>query len=121
MAASPEDQAAAELAREMFAPLGAISIRRMFGGGGIYCDGLFFALIADGDIYLKADAAFAARLTEEGSRQFTWTNPKTGKVTAMGYWRLPEAAVDDFDEAAALGREALRVARVAAAGKRGRG
>ncbi|MEW5729361.1 MAG: TfoX/Sxy family protein [Pseudomonadota bacterium] len=121
MAASPEDEAAAELAREMFAGLGAIQVRRMFGGAGIYCDGLFFALISDGDIYLKADDAFASALAGDGSRQFSWTNPKTGKVTRMGYWLLPESAIDDFELAAELGKRALGIARVAGAKKRRRG
>lgn len=121
MAVSVEDEAAAELAREMFAGLGAIQVRRMFGGAGIYCDGVFFALISDGDIYLKADEAFAAALADDGSRQFAWTNPKTGKVTRMGYWLLPDSAVDDFDLAAALGRRAFAIARVAGKEKKRRG
>lgn len=114
MAESSEDAAAAELAREMFAALGSIRTKRMFGGAGVYCDGLFFALIADGELYLKADAALAEDLVVLGSQQFAWTNPKTGAVTRMGYWRLPEAAVDDFDLADGLGRRALQVARRAA-------
>ena len=49
---------------ELLAPLGAVRARRMFGGHGLYCDDLFFALIASDRLFLKADAvtepAFAA-------------------------------------------------------------
>ena len=40
---------------DLFAPLGAIKIRRMFGGAGLYCGGLMFGLVFDDVLYLKAD------------------------------------------------------------------
>lgn len=45
-----EDQAAADLAREVLGTLGPIDIRRMFGGAGIYLHGIIFAIILDGEI-----------------------------------------------------------------------
>ena len=45
---------------ELLAPHGAARARRMFGGVGIYLDGLFIALIADERLYLKVDARPAA-------------------------------------------------------------
>jgi len=110
----PENQACAELCQEIFAKLGALRVKAMFGGAGIYADEVFFVLIADGEIYLKADAALAERLAAAGSRQFVWTNPSDGKQMAMSYWRLPESALDDLDEAEQWGRAALAVAQQAA-------
>ena len=51
---------------ELFAPLGSIRTRAMFGGWGFYCDDLFFAIIADETLYLKADAETAARFEAAG-------------------------------------------------------
>ena len=39
---------------DLFEPVGPITIRRMFGGAGIYRDGIMFALVSDGEVYLKA-------------------------------------------------------------------
>ena len=56
---NPELQAVSEHARELFAPLGEIRIKPMFGGAGIYLEDTFFALIYEYEIYIKADAAKA--------------------------------------------------------------
>ncbi len=40
---------------ELFAPFGRVSVRRMFGGLGIYAEGTMFALAYDGRVYLRAD------------------------------------------------------------------
>ena len=41
--------------QEVFALFGTVTSRRMFGGFGVYHDGLMFALVADDVLYLKAD------------------------------------------------------------------
>jgi DNA transformation protein len=105
----------ADSIRDLFAALGPVRVRRMFGGQGVYCDDLMFALEAGGELFLKADERTAPAFAEAGSRQFTYL--KDGRPTAMGYWRLPDAALDDPDEAAGWGRLAVEAARRAAAGK----
>ncbi len=42
---------------DLFAPFGPVVARRMFGGAGLYRDGLMFALVFDGVIFLRVDAA----------------------------------------------------------------
>lgn len=106
-----------EFVCELFRGLGAISVKRMFGGAGVYAEGLMFGLLADEVIYLKADAALKAELTQEGCGPFIWTpanGPRAGEKVEMGYWRLPDAALDDPDLAAQWGRKALGVARAKA-------
>ncbi len=103
-----------EFVRELFAGVGAISVKRMFGGAGVYAEGLMFGLIADEAIYLKADAALKAELTQQGCGPFIWApakGPRAGQKVEMGYWRLPDAALDDPELAAQWGRKALNVAR----------
>ena len=80
----------------------------MFGGAGIYADGVMFALIDDETIFIKADDALKAELERQGS--VAWTYSRDGREHEMGYWRLPESALDDPEEATALGRRALAVA-----------
>lgn len=97
MAWTADDQAAANLAREILGTLGAIDIRRMFGGAGIYLNGVIFAIILDGAIHLKADREMARDLEAAGARQLEWTSPRTGRRVRMDYWSIPEAALDDAD------------------------
>lgn len=49
----------ADFIKDALRPLGTITVRRMFGGAGIYCDGIIFALLSDDAVYLKVDAARA--------------------------------------------------------------
>ncbi|MDP3568953.1 TfoX/Sxy family protein [Sediminibacterium sp.] len=81
---------------ELFAPFAAVSVKRMFGGHGLYADGLFFAIEAGGEIYLKADRQSAARFQEAGSRPFVYQG-KDRPIT-VSYWSLPDQALEDADE-----------------------
>ncbi len=65
----------------------------MFGGAGIYSDGVMFALVSDNDIYLKADAETAERFRRAGCRPFVYS--RAGKSATMSYWSVPDAALDD--------------------------
>ncbi|MCA1442385.1 TfoX/Sxy family protein [Ensifer sp. IC4062] len=89
------DNAAIE---EMFETLGSVTIRRMFGGKGIYFEGVIFALEIDGEILLKGDAESAPEFERAGSRQ--WTYDGKGKPVKMPYWSIPDPALDDPDEMA---------------------
>lgn len=107
--------------KELFAGLGPIHIKRMFGGAGGYADGLMFLLLADDAIHIKADEALKAELGAAGSGPFVWTpqnGPRAGEQIDLGYWRLPDSALDDPEEAAAWGRKALAVARAKAKAKK---
>ena len=101
-----------EAIRDLFASLGAIRIRRMFGGQGVYAGELMFALEADGELYLKTDDSTVPAFRSAGSRPFTYE--KDGRETQTSYWRLPDKAVDDPDESARWGRLALEAASRAA-------
>ncbi len=109
-----------DFVKELFDGVGPIAIKRMFGGAGGYADGVMFLLLADGAIYLKADAALKAELKKAGSGPFVWeptSGPRAGEKVEMGYWRLPDEALDDPQAAAGWGAKALAVAKDAAAAK----
>lgn len=94
-------------ALDLFAPLGGLSSRKMMGGLAIYHAGQIFAILSgDGTLFLKAAGAFAEALAVSGSRQFGMVSDD-GKSRTMGYWTLPEAALDDQDIACDWARQAL--------------
>jgi DNA transformation protein len=107
-----------EYIRELFAAFGAVTVRRMFGGAGLYADGVMFGLVSDGRIYLKADAATAPDFEREGSAPFEYG--RSGKRAVMSYWRLPDRLYDDPDDLARWARTARLVAQRMAAAKHGR-
>jgi len=105
--------------REHFAGLGPIEIKRMFGAGAVYANGMIFALLDDGIVWLKADETNAPLLVQAGARQFTYPT-KDGQTMSMAYWSLPEAAMDNPDEAVAWARLSIEVTLRKAKAKRPR-
>jgi DNA transformation protein len=99
-----------EYIRELFTSFGAVQVRRMFGGAGLYIDGVMFCLVSGGEIYLKVDAAGVANFEREGCHSFEY-GTKTGRHAIMSYWQLPERLYDDAEELAQWARAALAVAQ----------
>ncbi|MFO1209434.1 MAG: TfoX/Sxy family protein [Amaricoccus sp.] len=96
--------------QELFEDLGGITLRAMMGGLAIYSDGRIFALMtSDERVWLKAAGAFADRLAAEGSEQFRYAR-RDGVTARMGYWSLPDAALDDPEAACEWARSALAAA-----------
>lgn len=112
------DQTFGEWVREHFAALGPLEIKRMFGGAGVYAGGPMFALLDDGVVWLKGDDSNIPALKAAGSRQFTYPS-KDGEME-LGYWSLPDSAVDDPAEAVVWARGAMDVALRKAATKKPR-
>ncbi len=81
-----------ELALELLGAMGSVRARRMFGGTGIYLDGHFMALIANGVLYLKADASARPAFVAAGCQPFCVD--AAGKRVVMGYWSAPEQAME---------------------------
>src|SRR5688572_19060495 len=99
--------------RELFSAFGAVTVRRMFSGAGVFCDGLMFALITRGVVHLKADAETIPGFEREGCGPFTYAT-KTGERTLPSYWRMPDRLYDDVDELGVWARAAFAAAERAA-------
>lgn len=97
---------------ELFAPFRPVSVKRMFGGIGIYADGLMFGLVFDGVIYLRVDETSIPSFEREGSVPFVYPLAKhhVGRPSRH-FWRLPERLYDDPDELAVWAGRALAVAQ----------
>ncbi len=100
---------------EMLARLGDVRARRMFGGYGITCDGLSFALVADDTLYFKVDDGNRGAYEALGLLPF---RPFADKPTTLSYRPPPEATLDDPDALLDWARPALEAALRTAAGKR---
>jgi DNA transformation protein len=100
--------------RDLFAQFRPVTVRRMFSGAGLYCDGAMFGLVVRGAIYLKSDEASIADFKREGTDPFTYTRgKKSGRPSehALPYWRLPDRLYDDPDELAQWAERALTIAQ----------
>ena len=104
---------------ELFAGFGPVAIRRMFSGYGVSADGVNFALVLRGAVYLRADESSIPRFEAEGCGPFSYK--MNGKVRTIGsYWKLPERLYDEPDEVAEWARTAHAAAERAALAKQSR-
>ena|SRR5204863_6166522 len=90
---------------EQLEPVRASS-RKMFGGAGIYVDGIFCGLIDDDVLFLKSDEATREDFLSRGSVK--WSPP--GMEPTLGYLSCPDEVLEDPDELAVWMRRACDVA-----------
>jgi DNA transformation protein and related proteins len=83
-----------EFVQEQLSPLGEISNRFMFGGYCLYCDGVPFALVADGELYLKGDDVNIPRFQARGLRAF---KPFPDREDTMKYFQAPPEIFENSD------------------------
>ncbi len=94
-------------ALEVFEAVPDVTTRKMFGGLGLYSEGTIFGVVmSDGTIRLKGVGDMITRFEDLGMEKWVYQRPGQ-KQSSMPYWTLPEAMLDDPDEASALAREAL--------------
>jgi DNA transformation protein len=106
----------AEFLREQLAPLGRVTMRRMFGKTGVFCDGLMFAMVTDNMLYFRVDDGNREDFKEAASVP-PLNYRKGGAMIDLSFWRAPERLFDEPDELVAWARIAMAAAgRVAARG-----
>ena len=104
----------AEFLREQLAPLGRLTMRRMFGKTGVFCDGVMFGMVADNTLYFRVDDDNRA-VFEEAAAFPPLNYEKKGATIDLSFWRVPERLFDEPDELVTWARAALAAAhRVAA-------
>lgn len=102
---------------ERLESIGRVTIRRMFGGKGIYSEGCIVALVVRGELLLKADDETAPLFERAGAQRWSYT--RTGKTpVAMPYFTLPDEALDDPDAMASWARLARAAGHRAASPKK---
>jgi DNA transformation protein and related proteins len=99
----------ADFLHEQLAPLGHISMRRMFGKTGVFCDGLMLGMVTDDTLYFRVDDDNRAAFEE--ARAFPPLNyAKQGSAIDLSFWRAPDRLFDEPDELLAWARLALAAA-----------
>lgn len=98
-----------DLVVDLLAEFGPVSIRNMFGGAGVYADGVMFAILANDTLYLKADETSARAFADEGMQPFSY-RPEGREPIAMSYWEVPARLLDEPVELVSWVRDAHRIA-----------
>ncbi|HEV2866675.1 MAG TPA: TfoX/Sxy family protein [Allosphingosinicella sp.] len=80
--------------QEALEPLGSVTMRKMMGGATLYLDGIVFAIMDEGELWLKADAETDAVWDAQGCERFSVTF-KDGRADTMNYRRAPTDVYDD--------------------------
>ena len=110
----------AEFLREQLAPLGGVTMRRMFGKTGVFCDGVMLGMVTDNTLYLRVDDGNRAAFKE--AEAFPPLNyEKKGAAIDLAFWRAPDRLFDEPDELVAWAQLALAAARRVAAKRPPRG
>lgn len=105
----------AEFVEDVLQPVGPVHIRAMFGGYGVYLDGVMFGLIAFDTLYLKVDDGNRREFDAAGLEPFVYEGKH--RPMTMSYHRAPDP-VDDWSVLGPWVESALQAARRAAATKR---
>ena len=100
---------------ELLSVLGPVRVSRMFGGNGVYVDGLFLALIARDSLFLKTDETSRQAFEAAGCQPFAFETAK-GARAVLGYWSAPDEALESSALMQPWARLALQSALAARAG-----
>lgn len=85
------------IVHDLLSEVPGMSYRGMFGGYGIYKDGLIVGVIVSDELYLKVDDTNRQDYENAGSHPFVYSS-KNGKETSMGYWTVPPEVLEDRKE-----------------------
>jgi DNA transformation protein len=101
---------------DLFQFFGPVSVRRMFGGEGIFADDRMIALVtSDDQMYLKTDEEARKAFQAEKRKPFSFE--KGGKKVDTAYYAVPDRLLDDPEEFAVWAKRAHAVAKAAAVKK----
>ena len=85
-----QKQVFADHVKERMALFGPVDIRPMFGGFGIYRQGLMFALIADERLYFKTDDLSQPQFEARGFLQDVEVHGRPGRAPGLPFaWPQP--------------------------------
>lgn len=90
----------------IFAPLGKIRTRTQFGGFSLSADGAMFALVSDGDLYLRASAETEAHFSRKKMERLIYR--KRGMDVKLRYFKVNPAQWEDPDVVRKLGKYSLK-------------
>src|SRR3954464_11462791 len=96
----------AEFLREQLAPLGSVTLRRMFGKTGVFCDGVMLGMVTDNTLYVRVDDQNRS-IFKEAEAYPPLNYAKKGSTIELAFWRVPERLMDEAEELVEWARAAL--------------
>ena len=106
----------AEFLREQLAPLGRVTLRRMFGKSGVVCDGVMLGMVTENTLYFRVDD-HNREMFKEAEAVPPLNYAKRGEIIDLAFWRVPERLFDEPDESLVWARAALAPAQRVAANR----
>lgn len=103
---------------EIMQCMGPVRSREMFGGYGIFLEGLMFALVIRSTLYFKVDSQTLGDFEARGLGPFLYT--RQGKEIPLSYFEAPEETLEDEEEMSGWAGRAYEVALRAASKKKKR-
>lgn len=91
---------------DQFSVWGNVTVRKMFGGAGLYRDGKMFGLVAENVVYLKVDDTNRDKFVAAGSKPF---KPYPDKHAMKSYYEIPPDILEDSEELIKWAKESLSV------------
>jgi len=92
-----------EFVLDQLRQFGPVDCRAMFGGYGLYCEGIFFGIIAKGRLYFKTNESTASDYLERDMQPFQ-PNPRQ---TLKNYFEVPVEILEDEEQLAVWARKAI--------------
>ena len=108
----------ASFLRDQLAPLGDVTMRRMFGKTGVFCEGVMFGVVTENILYFRVDRRNQA-IFKEAEAFPSLSYVKNGCTIELSFWRAPDRLFDEHEAFVAWARAALAAAHRVAA-KRGK-
>ena len=118
MAISKQQREYVEHVIDLLQFIGPVESKSMFGGFGVFLEGLMFGLVAGNELYLKVDNQNRQDYEDLGLQAFSFE--KNGKEFKMSYYQAPEEVMDDAEHLSTWASNAYGAAMRAAAKKGGK-
>ncbi len=80
---------------DIFSPLGQITVKKMFGGYGVYKDGRIFAILSDDRLAIKLSEKLGEKIIKEGAERFVYD--KKSSSVSLPYYFVPDEWLDDSE------------------------
>lgn len=95
--------------QEYLSTLGQIGCRPLFGGYSLFVDGVIFAMVSDGDLYLRACEQCTDYFTKKSASTLQYF--KRGLPIQLNYYRVDDELWQNTERLVQLSACALRSAR----------
>jgi len=95
---------------ELLEPIKNISSGKFFGGVGLKCESVQFAMLMGNSLFLVVDNTTRPKYEEKGMDCF-WYKTKKKKVNVKKYYEVPSELLEDQDELLEWAKESIKIAR----------